>query len=103
MERSTYLNAQYLANFGSVTFDGVGVTNSSGTYQGIGLYPHFYAQLYQCHLASDGETCLHNSDGSLTSPGALLASVGPISNDPNDWPYTQVKYTVTWHATGTPH
>ena len=93
VERNYDHGAQSLADFGSVTFDGVGVTNSNGTYKGIGLYGHYYAQIYRCgDVICDIDPVTHQ----LKHPGALLASVGPISDDPNDWPNTQVKYTVTW-------
>jgi hypothetical protein len=98
VERSYAYGAKYLADFGSVTFDGVGVTGN-GTYKGIGKFGHYYAQIYQCRLNSLGD-CHRNPDGSLYSPLELLASVGPISDDLNDYPYYGVKYTVTWKDFG---
>jgi hypothetical protein len=66
-----------LANFGSVTFHGVGVTHN-GSYYAMNNLTHDYSNMY-------------SNDGSH-----ILASCGPIQNDPNDPPYD--KWTMSWVA-----
>lgn len=64
-----------LANFGTVTFRGVGITDN-GSYKAMSAVNHDYSNMW-------------SNDNSYT-----LATVGPIVNDPNDNPYDD--YDVTW-------
>lgn len=80
---------QYFANFGTVTFHGVGITDN-GSYLGMDGLPHDYYQVYNCaHWISDSCTSYY---------GTPLATVGPIQSDPGDVPYD--KYAVTWQSYG---
>ena len=72
------------ADFTSVTFHGVGITNN-GSYKAMYQAPHDKAQIYDCLQYRDG-VCIQYS--------APYATVGDIQSDPNDIPYD--KYSVTW-------
>lgn len=83
----------YFANFGTVTFYGVGITDN-GSYLGMNQVPHHYDQVYDCRAwLIIGLAC-------GTYGSTALATVGPIQNDPGNPPYDQ--YAVTWHNYGTP-
>jgi hypothetical protein len=85
----------YFANFGTVTFKGVGITDN-GVYRPMGYHPnqvpHDYNNAYDCnHWVSD--QCLLFSS-------TRLAFVGPIQDNPGNPPYDM--YAVTWEGYGAP-
>lgn len=84
----------YFANFGTVTFKGVGITDNA-VYRPMGYHPnqvpHYSVEIYQCQWNLD--IC----GGYDPTP---LATVGPIQDDPGNTPFD--KYAVTWHGYGTP-
>jgi hypothetical protein len=96
-----HFNNELLANFGSVTFHGVGITdcvNNVCQYRPMGtnsLYkypgvPHDFAEMYSCTYDPIDQQCKFTS--------IRLASVEYILDDPGDIPYD--KYTVTWRNAG---
>jgi Peptidase A4 family len=92
-----YFTTTPLANFGSVTFHGVGITDN-GQYRPMGtdsLYklpgvPHDFTEMYHCSIDPLTQQCIFTS--------LRLASVEYILDDPGDYPYDQ--YTVTWRNAG---
>ena len=78
------LNHPYFADFGTVTFYGVGITDH-GSYKAMSALPHDYNTMWQCDAINPCPPDFKSTE---------LASVGSILNDPGDPPYDQ--YSVTW-------
>jgi hypothetical protein len=84
-----------LANFGSTTFYGVGITDNN-QYRPMGTtslnpvpgVPHDFSHMYQC-VSSPGANC------KALNTSVQLAEVKPIVGDPGDNPYDQ--YAVVYH------
>jgi hypothetical protein len=82
-----YNVSEELANFGTETFYGVGITDNQN-YESMTNLPHDYFNSFYCMpYGSVPPTCPHGY-------GHGLASTGPIQYDPGDVPYDQ--YTMTW-------
>lgn len=73
--------APNLADFGTETFYGVGITDNGG-YYGMNNVPHDYFNLYQC--VQGGMVCTW---------GPEWANTGPITYDAGDTPYDE--YSIT--------
>jgi hypothetical protein len=83
--------ASDLADFGTETFYGVGITDN-GSYKAMSNVPHDFFNMYHCSQLNPKPTGFQ--DLCNVPWGHELAWTGPIQNDPGDTPYDE--YAVHW-------